>query len=39
MRILLFILVVSVLGACASGQSRQGKLKKGKPIPCPQKDC
>lgn len=33
------LLLVFLLGACASGNKRNGTLKKGKPIPCPQKDC
>ncbi len=41
MVLLMALVVAGSLGSCKQGPSRsyKGKLKKGKPIPCPVKDC
>ena len=38
-KLLLLLLSVMLVGGCASSKPRNGKLKQGKPIPCPMKDC
>jgi hypothetical protein len=37
-KIITFILLMAMAMSCASQKSNK-KLKPGKPIPCPQKDC
>ncbi|MCU0392244.1 MAG: hypothetical protein MUE81_14090 [Thermoflexibacter sp.] len=37
--ILLIALLPLIFGACASSGRGKGKIKRGKPIPCPVKDC
>ncbi|WP_255647313.1 hypothetical protein [Fulvivirga sedimenti] len=36
--IIIFLSLILAAG-CASSNKRPGKIKPGKPIPCPQKDC
>jgi len=34
------LVALAIFTSCAtSGKHRNGKIQKGKPIPCPQKDC
>lgn len=36
---LMLVLISSLATGCASSKKRNGKLKPGKAIPCPTKDC
>ena len=36
---LLFVVLMIALSSCASNNKHHKKLKRGKPIPCPTKDC